>query len=109
MKRISFRVPNDHKERVKECMFAEGAGSYGNYEFCSWEVEGTGQFKPKADANPFSGEKGTVNVVKEFNVMILCEDNKLESVIAALQKAHPYEEPAIEIIDLHLLPKKNER
>lgn len=43
---ITFYVPKEHCEVVKEAMFKAGAGELENYACCSWQVLGEGQFKP---------------------------------------------------------------
>lgn len=108
MKKIVFRVPGSHKELVKEAMFKAGAGQGKNYECCSWEVEGTGQFKPSKEAKPYVGEKEKINRLPEFRVEMICNDEKLLDVIQTLRLYHPYEEPAFEVFDLYSLYSGNE-
>ena len=100
MVKIAFFVPEDHKEVVKVAMFSAGAGGIGNYDQCCWEVEGTGQFRALDGADPFLGGVGEIERVKEFKVEMVCPDNVVTSVIQALKQAHPYEEPAYEVISL---------
>ena len=38
MYKISLYVPKSHVERVKEAMFAQGAGRFMHYDRCSWQV-----------------------------------------------------------------------
>ena len=38
--KLVFFVPESHKEIVKNELFGIGAGSIGNYDQCSFEVEG---------------------------------------------------------------------
>ena len=58
MYHIAFYVPGSHAEKVKESMFNAGAGKIGNYEKCSFEYSGLGQFKPLPGATPFIGSEG---------------------------------------------------
>ena len=100
MVKIAFFVPVDHKEVVKAAMFLAGAGSIGNYDQCSWEIEGMGQFRALDGADPFLGSVGELERVKEFKVEMVCPDSVVTSVIQALKQAHPYEEPAYDVIPL---------
>ena len=84
----------------KASMFAVGAGKIGNYEQCSFETLGTGQFKPLTQAHPFVGIIGEVLKVKELKVEMLCEDHCLKNIILAMKEHHPYEMPAFEVIQL---------
>ncbi|MBV1920145.1 MAG: NGG1p interacting factor NIF3, partial [Pseudomonadales bacterium] len=65
-----------------------------------WEVEGVGQFRPLDGADPFLGAVGVLERVKEFKVEMVCADDKVNSVVQALKQAHPYEEPAYDVIAL---------
>lgn len=98
MYKINFYVPNADCEKVKEAMFAMGAGCIGNYERCAWQIKGEGQFCPKEGSNPHIGELDKLERIEEYKVEMVCEDDKLKAVIAALKKSHPYEEPAYQII-----------
>lgn len=97
---ISFYVPEEYKEKVKEAMFDAGAGRIGNYEKCSFEYSGLGQFRPLTGSNPFIGKQGKIETVKEVKVELVCEKESLESSIRALKKAHPYETPAYYVIEV---------
>ncbi|OGV50819.1 MAG: NGG1p interacting factor NIF3 [Lentisphaerae bacterium GWF2_52_8] len=92
--KIEFYVPETHIEKVKEALFEAGAGKIGNYDHCAWQTEGTGQFRPLPGSNPFIGTNGELEKVAEWKVELICEENLIETAIAALRKAHPYETPA---------------
>lgn len=91
---LSFYVPLTHLEKVKESIFKAGAGKIGNYDCCSFEIRGIGQFRPLENSNPFLGEQGELEKVEEVKVEVVCADDLIERVIEALKKAHPYETPA---------------
>ncbi len=97
---IYFYVPLDFVEVVKEAMFEAGAGKIGEYDKCSWQVLGEGQFRPLDNANPFLGTKGEVEKVQEYRVEMVCDKEHLQPTITALKKAHPYEEVAYGVIEL---------
>lgn len=101
MYQLVFYVPIEHVEKVKEAIFAEGAGWSKNYSHCAFQTLGTGQFKPSADANPFIGRCGEVSKVDEYRVETIVEKDKLKAVISALKQAHPYEQPAYNIFELY--------
>lgn len=101
--KIVFFVPEEQKEAVKEAIFAAGAGRYENYDKCSWEVLGTGQFRPLEGSNPFIGSQGAVESVEEYRVETLCKEELLDEVLRVLVEAHPYEEPAYEAYTIRTL------
>ena len=95
---LVFYVPESHVEAVKQALFAKGAGCVGDYDCCSWQTLGQGQFRPLEGAQPFLGETGRVETVKEYRVEMVCRADLLREAIAALRCAHPYETPAFSVI-----------
>ena len=91
---IVFYVPVEFCEKVKQAMFSVGAGSLGNYDQCSWQVLGEGQFRPKFGSNPTQGEINSLSQVQEYRVEMLCKGEFLEKAIQAMKVSHPYEEIA---------------
>ena len=100
MYKISFYVPEHAVELVKKSLFNAGAGHIGNYKFCSWQTLGKGQFQPMENSRPTLGQHGRTEVVSEYKVELVCDDEHIERAIFALKNTHPYEEPAYEVIKL---------
>ncbi len=100
MYKLIYFVPIEDKEKTKNALFSIGAGRYKNYECCSFETLGTGQFKPIDSANPHVGSLNTIETVKEYKVEMICEDYLIKKAIASLKQSHPYEEVAYDIIKL---------
>ncbi|WP_166260289.1 NGG1p interacting factor NIF3 [Marinobacter salicampi] len=97
MYKLCYFVPETHLEPTKTALFMVGAGRIGDYDSCAWQCEGNGQFRPLAGSQPFLGQEGALEVVKEFKVELVCEDEVIDQAISALKGAHPYEEPAYEV------------
>ena len=100
MYKLVFYVPLDAAEIVKEAIFNTGAGKLGKYAQCCWQTQGFGQFMPLEGTNPSIGSQGSLEVVKELRVEILCTEDNIEPAIQALKGAHPYEEVAYEVISI---------
>ena len=100
MYKISVYIPSDYLETVKLAMFNQGGGRLGNYDHCAWQVLGQGQFRPLVQSNPFKGQKENLETLGEYLVEMICDKKHIKSVIAALKKAHPYEEPAYSVVRL---------
>ncbi len=98
MYKLCFYVPEDQLENVKAAVFAAGAGRIGDYDSCCWQSAGEGQFRPLAGATPFVGEHDTLTRVPEYKVELVCDEAQIRPAIAALKLAHPYEEPAYNVI-----------
>jgi hypothetical protein len=95
--KIAFYVPASHVEVVKAALFSAGAGRYQNYDSCSWQILGEGQFRPLKNSKPFIGKEGETEKVAEYKVEMVCGEDFLSAAKKALMESHPYEEPAYEV------------
>ncbi|PYF79256.1 MULTISPECIES: NGG1p interacting factor NIF3 [Marinomonas] len=95
---LIFYVPESHLESVKQALFSAGAGAMGDYDSCCWQVKGQGQFRPRKGATPFLGELDELEIVDEYRVEMILEDELKAGVLSALLLAHPYEEVAYHFI-----------
>ena len=93
-------IPETHLETVKTALFHAGAGQLGNYSHCSWQTLGQGQFLPLSGANPAIGQVGTVETVSEWQLQTIVAKDNIKAVLQAYKDAHPYEEPAYEILQM---------
>jgi hypothetical protein len=98
MYKLCFFVPETHAEAVKDAIFQTGAGRIGNYDRCCWQTLGTGQFRPLPGSTPFVGRLESTEYVAELKVELVCADALIGAALAALKSAHPYEEPAYDVI-----------
>lgn len=92
-------VPSTDTVRVREALFAAGAGELGDYRECSWTVTGDGQFRPLPGAAPTLGVVGEVEAVREDRVEVIAPRRSRARILAALRAAHPYEEPAFDVFE----------
>ena len=100
MFKLVYFVPAAQLEQTKQAVFGVGAGRLGNYEHCAWQTLGVGQFKPCEGSQPFIGQQGELEQVEEYRVEVLVDPACIQQAVAALKAAHPYEEPAYEVIKL---------
>lgn len=96
--KIQVAVPVSHADAIREALGKAGAGIQGNYTYCSGSHPVTGRFVPMEGAQPAIGAIGKPEEVKEEMIQTICHKDKVVEVIAAIKKAHPYEEPPIDII-----------
>lgn len=93
-------VPVDHAESVAKAMHDAGAGSFSKYDQCSFRGEGTGTFRGRQGSDPYIGTPGTLERVKEVRLETIAEQWNAGKIVAAMLKAHPYEEVAYDLIPL---------
>lgn len=94
--KLTTFVPGSHLEGVRDQVFAAGAGRIGGYDQCSFEVLGTGGFRPGAKTKPFLGKPGSRETLEEIRVEALVPAGLKPQVLRALLESHPYEEVAYE-------------
>ncbi len=100
MYKLNFYVPQDAKESVKEALFALGVGRYNNYDRCSFETLGMGQFRAINNANPAIGSLHKLEKIQEYKVEMICEAKLIKEAIRTLKEVHPYEEVAYEVFSM---------
>ena len=93
-------VPREALDGLRAALFAAGAGRVGDYERCSWYTEGTGTFLGGEGTSPSVGQAGREERVAELRLETVFHAERQEEVIAALRRAHPYEEPVFDIYEL---------
>jgi dinuclear metal center YbgI/SA1388 family protein len=95
-------VPDADLARVSDALFAAGAGNIGQYRECSFRLAGTGTFFGSEQTHPTVGQKGRREEVSEWRLETICPESSLEQALAAMRRAHSYEEPAYDVYPLHL-------
>lgn len=92
--KLSFFVPVESTQPVLDALFAAGAGSIGAYSECSFQVEGTGTFRPDGSARPHIGSQNQLASVKENRVEVMLPAYLKAKILSVLKQVHPYEEVA---------------
>lgn len=103
-RKIVVFVPESDLDGVADAMFAAGAGHIGDYSHCSFRIPGRGTFLGGDKTNPTLGRKGRLEHVDELRLETVVKTKDLPRVIAAMIKAHSYEEPAFDIYSLKPRP-----
>ncbi len=91
-------APEEFVEKIIEAVSEAGAGRIGDYFRCAYMLRGEGTFVPGADTHPAIGKPGEKEVVPEVRFEMLLPEEKLSAVTRALRTAHPYEEPAYDVV-----------
>lgn len=94
LKKLVTFCPTKNAEKVRSALFEAGAGAVGNYDECSFNLEGKGSFKPGEDTNPHVGEKGERHYENETRIEVLFPAHLQSQLLKSLFAAHPYEEVA---------------
>lgn len=100
MDKVTVYVPVGDADAVRAALADAGAGALGDYDSCSFSTPGEGRFRPLEGARPTVGEVGRPEVVEEVRVEAVLPRGRRAAVVAAMLAAHPYEEPAYDVVEL---------
>jgi dinuclear metal center YbgI/SA1388 family protein len=97
LKKLVTFVPAKQAIKVRDALFAAGAGQIGNYSECSFTVEGEGTFKGGEGTDPFVGTPGLRYMNTELRLEMIFPAWIENELLKALLATHPYEEVAYDI------------
>ena len=97
-------APEDAADALLNAMSDAGAGVIGDYTRCAFLGEGTGTFRASPDASPTVGRPGEVTHAAEVRLEMVAPRSRRSAVLRALIAAHPYEEPAWDVVELAAMP-----
>lgn len=99
IKLVTF-VPYMQAEAVRKALFEAGCGHIGNYDSCSYSLEGKGTFRAQEGTHPYCGEIGKLHTEQEARIETILPVYKKAEVVKALMAVHPYEESAFDLYPL---------
>ncbi|HSN07571.1 MAG TPA: Nif3-like dinuclear metal center hexameric protein, partial [Hanamia sp.] len=86
--------PVKNAEEVRKALFKTGAGAIGNYDQCSFNVEGTGTFRAGEGSDPYVGKIGELHTEEETRIEVVFPSFLQAKIVQSLKESHPYEEVA---------------
>lgn len=94
-------VPPDHADALRDALAnIPAVGWIGAYHHCSFNAEGVGTFWGTEGSNPAIGRAGQLERVHEIRMEMACSEHSLPAIADAIDRVHPYEEPAWEVYKL---------
>jgi dinuclear metal center YbgI/SA1388 family protein len=100
LKKLVTFCPGSSADQVRNALFTVGAGHIGNYEECSFSVQGTGTFRGNEASSPAVGRKGEQHQEPEERIEVVFEHFRQSKLIKSLIDSHPYEEVAFDIYSI---------
>ena len=99
--KLEIFVPEDFFPAVRQALWSADAGHIGAYDRClSWSVVNS-CWRPLEGSHPYLGTLGQLRTEPELKVEVACPTGRVEAVLAAVKRVHPYEEPVINVILLY--------
>lgn len=91
-------APVKSADKIRKVLAVAGCGKLGDYDSCSFSSIGWGRFRPLKGSQPVIGRQGKIERVREERIEVLAPRSKVKSIIKLMTAAHPYEEPAFDIV-----------
>ena len=98
-KLVTF-CPTKDADRVRQAIFDAGAGHIGNYDSCSYNIQGKGSFRAGEGSDPHVGEIKKLHFEEETRIESIYPVYLESRIIRQMIEAHPYEEVAYDIYPL---------
>nr|WP_321222159.1 Nif3-like dinuclear metal center hexameric protein [uncultured Psychroserpens sp.] len=100
IKKLTTYVPLKNANSLRSQLFRAGAGNIGNYDNCSFNLEGIGTYRGNENSNPTIGKIGEVHKEEEVQITVTFNAHLESKLLQTLFKNHPYEEVAFEVTTL---------
>ena len=98
--KLGVMVPAADADTMRAALADAGAGEIGDYDGASFTVAGEGRFRPLPGADPTIGSVGEAECVDEVRIEVVLPRSRRAGVVRAMLAAHPYEEPAYDVLEL---------
>src|SRR3990167_1898692 len=95
-------APRDEKiiQSIIDAAAKAGAGVVGNYSHCTFVTEGYGTWYPLPGAKTSIGKVGELSKEKEVKIEMECPKEKMQEVVKAVIKVHPYDKFTIDAVEI---------
>lgn len=100
LEKVVVFAPAAAADEVRAALAGAGAGALGDYDSCTFTSSGVGRFRPLAGARPAIGQVGRIEEVEEVRIEAVFRRALRWAVVSAMLAAHPYEEPAYDVLEL---------
>ncbi|PCF64802.1 Nif3-like dinuclear metal center hexameric protein [Staphylococcus intermedius] len=98
--KVQVFIPKANVKTFKDTLAEHGLATEGNYEYCFFNTDGEGQFKPVEKANPHIGQIGDIETVNELKIEFMIHSGQMTFVQQLIEDNHPYETPVYDFIPM---------
>ena len=103
LRKLIVNVPESNENDLLKALHDAGAGILGNYENCSFSIEGKGTFKGNELSNPNIGNPQKKTSIVEKQIQLVFQKHLESKILKTLFENHPYESVAYDILNLNNL------
>ena len=105
LRKLVVFVLEESVEGVADALAGAGAGVIGDYTRCTFRTPGTGTFLPGEGSDPYLGERGRLEEVREVRLETVVPAHATRRAVEAATAAHPYEEVALDVYPVEGYPQ----
>ena len=98
--KLEIFLPESHLQALRAALQSVDAGHLGTYDSCLSYSRVTSCWRPLEGTAPYDGVPGELSQAAELKIEVCCKGSCLADTLAAVKKAHPYEEPVIYVLPL---------
>lgn len=98
--KLEIFIPRTHMAPLQEALRSVDAGHIGKYDCCLSYSPVMSTWRPLPGSAPYNGAENEISEEPELKVEVCCKAERLEETMGAVRRAHPYEEPVINVIPL---------
>ena len=93
-------TPESHLKSIMNALDGVVTPIYPGYDhvFSWWPVRGC--WRALEGSEPYNGRVGEITYADEFRLEFAVREGELGNAVEAIRRAHPYEEPAIDVIPM---------
>jgi len=92
-------VPEEYLESLMDSVTESISSAYPNYARTFSYSRVTGTWIPLGGSDPFIGTHGKKEIAEEIRLEFIVLEKDVKAAVNAIRSVHPYEEPAIDIIE----------
>ena len=95
---ICVSVPPEALDELMRAIDEVMEPLYPGYSFCFSIQPCKGTWRSEPGSNPYNGKVGEITEADECRLRFVCKEKDLQNVLRTIDRVHPYEEPAVDVI-----------
>ena len=96
--KISVSVPKDYASVLMDAIDEAAQWVTPAYRRAFCITDCTGTWIPLEGSAPYIGETGLISYAEEQKLEFIVKEECVKDVLKAIDRAHPYEEPAVDVL-----------
>ncbi len=95
---IEVSVPPEALDGLMDAIDEVLEPLYPGYSRCFSYFPSKGTWRTEPGSHPYNGKEGEITTADEYRLRFVCREKDLKAVLEVIDRVHPYEEPAVDVI-----------